>query len=233
MFAIVFGPSKQESIRFAERYLDDWPHHGFSAKIDLKSFDRIPVITEPRIRELPRPGFKSNYVQLGFPTGCYDSKDDATLDVISVIMWRKITELLREENKDPNKGVYRSPSFTDRTFIHGVIGAWFSTINRDYAFYGRDRVLKAFLRLREDLLPKVLVDDIVESLREQFLGKFRDSSEQVMDLVIDATSNGDPNLNHLHAYPDRLSRVTPRKIRDVANKYFHPRGYACAMLLPA
>lgn len=233
MFAMIFGPSRQESIKFAESNLNEWSHRGEPLEFDLKSFDRFPIITEPKVRESLKPGLKSHYVQLGFPTECYDSKDDAVLDVISDIIWQRVNESLRERNQDPQKGVYRSPGFTDRTLVHGVIGGWFATINKDYAFYGRDQVLKEFLKLREELLPRAVVADAVESIREQFLMKFRDSAGEVVDLVIEATCNGDPDLTHLHSYPERLDKITPRKIRDIANKYFKPNGYACAMLSPA
>jgi len=233
MFAIVFGPRREDAVSFAKKYLDDWPYSGSPAEIDLSGFDVIPKIEEPRIIELPKAGLSAYYVQIGFPTECYGSNDDAALDVIAEIIQARLLAILREGNQDPKKGVYRSRGFTERTFFHGVVGNWFSTIDKDYARYGREQTIKEFLRLREEPIPRMVVTDTAEALRERFLMKFRDSPEEVVDLVIDATSNNDPDLTRLHAYPERLGRVTPRKIRDVANKYFNPDGFACAMLLPA
>jgi len=233
MFAIIFGPSKNDSMKFAEKHLTDWPYHGNPAVIDTKSFDQIPVITDPRINEFSKPGLSAYYVQLGFPTECYQSKDDAALDIISDLIWLRLMESLREKNLDPLKGTYRSPGFVDRTFIHGLVGGWFATISKDYAFYGRDQILKEFLRLREEPVTRVELMTVIDSARERFLSKFRDSPQEVADLVIESASNGDQDLKHLHSYPDRLNSVNSRKIIDVANKYFKPYGYACAMLMPA
>lgn len=233
MFAIVFGPTKNDSIKFAEKYLSDWPYSGSAAVLDTNDFDKIPNISSPKIVEVPTPGIGSFYVELGFPTEGYNTDDDAVLDVISEIMWLRGLNILREENRDPKKGIYRSPGFAARTFIHGVVGSSFSTIDKDFALYGRERMLKEFLKLKEDLVPGSLVDTMVGGLREEFLINFRNSPEEVVDLVIEATSNGDPDLVRLHFYPDRLSKVTPKKIRNVANKYFNNNGYACAMLTPA
>lgn len=233
MFAIVFGPKRDDAVAFARKYLDDWPHSGSPAEIDLSGFDITPKIKEPRIMEIPKAGLGAYYIQIGFPTECYSSNDDAALDVIAEIIMRRLLTILREDNQDPNKGVYRSRSFTERTFLHGVIGNWFSTIDKDYARYGQEQTIKEFLRFREELVSKLEVSEAIDALRERFLMQFRDSPEEVVDLVIHAASNNDPDLTRLHAYPDRLSRVTSRKIRDVANKYFSPNGFACAMLSPA
>ena len=233
MFALIFGPTMQESMSFAEKYLDDWPYHGSPAIVDLKSFDLFPEITSPRFSELIKNGLRTYYVQLGFATERYISEDDANLDVIADIVHNRITDILRENNKDPKKGVYRSPGFIDRSLVHGTIGAWFSSIDKDYAFYGRDRVLKEFLRLKEELVPGMIVEETVAAKREAFMIKFRNAPEQVIDLVVKATSNGDPDLTHLHSYPDRLHKVTNKTIRKTANKYFKPDSHICVMLMPA
>ena len=89
------------------------------------------------------------------------------------------------------------------------------------------------MRLREEPVTRVELMTVIDSARERFLSKFRDSPQEVADLVIESASNGDQDLKHLHSYPDRLNSVNSRKIIDVANKYFKPYGYACAMLMPA
>lgn len=233
MFVPIFGPTKEESKKFAEKYLDDWPYQGSPASVDFESFDKIPVITSPRLHELSLPGLQTYYVQLGFPTECYTSGDDAVLDVMADLIRGRIVNALREKNLDPRKGVYRSPGYTFRTLTHGEIGVWFTSVDRDYALYGRDVVLGEFARLREELVLKSQVDDTIAAIRETFFMKFRDSPEQVLDLVIEAASRGDPDLTHLHSYPDRLEKVTNKTIRKIANKYLKPDGYVCAMLMPA
>ena len=233
MFVPIFGPSRDESRKFAERYLDDWPHNGSPASIDLQSFDKLPLISSPRISELSLPGLQTNYVQIGFPTECYTSNDDAALDIIAHIIKGRMVNILREKNIDPRKGVYRSPGYTCRTLTHGEIGVWFTSVDNDYALYGREMALKEFTRFREELVSKLDIEDAISTARESFFMKFRDSSEQVLDMVIESASRGDPDLTHLHSYPDRLGKITKRTLRNVANKYFKPDGYACAMLKPA
>jgi len=233
MFAIVFGPNRNDSIAFAKKHLGDWPFRDKPAKVDLNGFDRMPKLDQPRINTFPIIGLSQFRVTAGFPTECYISPDDAALDVIADIVYRRLFDALREKNQDFNSGNYRNPAFTERSLVHGLICGSVATINRDFALYARDEIVSQFCSLKEDLLAKDFLEDYKEAAKEAFFSMFRDSAESVVDLVIEATSCGDPDLRHLHTYTERLNRLTPRKIRDVANKYFSKDKFVSVMLSPA
>lgn len=232
MFAIVFGPKKDEAIAFARKHLDDWPYRGRAVSLDLNDFDRVPSLSVPRIAESPVTGFAQHYVMAGFPTGCYESKDDAALDVLSQVLERRLYNVLREKGTDFCKGTYHNPAFTERTLVHGTIGAWFATANIDFARYGTDAIIREFLKLKEEKVSQALFDGLRDSAREKFLENFRDNPAEIAELVIKAVANGDPALKHFHSYVDRLNRLNPSKLRDVANKYFSPNGFVRVILSP-
>lgn len=233
MFALIFGPNRTESVDIAKRYLDSWQWSGQSPLPDLKSFDRTPVHSQPRIKEQARPHTHQNYVSTGFSTSCYESKEDAALDILAKVVERRLYDSLREKGSNLVNGCYHNPTFSERSLAHGVVGAWFSTASRDFAQYGRDAIVKEFVRLGEEKIPWDIFDQARDSIREKFLAKFRDSPESVVELVINAASNGDPDLTHLHGYPKRLNNLNPSQVREVARRYFRREGFVSAMITPA
>ena len=232
MFVIVFGPKRDDAVSIARKYLDDWKHHGQPAGINLDSFDRIPVLASPRIVESAITGFAQHYVAAGFSTGCYDSKDDAALDVLSKVLERRLYGVLREKGTGFYAGTYHNPVFVQRTLVHGNIRAWFATASVDFARYGRDAIIREFLKLREEKVSEALFDGLRDSAREKFFENFRDSPVEVANLVISAVGNGDLDLKHFHTYVDRLNKLTSGRLRDVANKYFNPNGFVGVILSP-
>lgn len=233
MFTLVFGPKKEESLAIAREYLDDWPYVGQPPVLDLKSFDKVPKFTKPRITETGRVGLAQHYVMTGFPTGCYNSKNDAALDIIEMIVERRLYDILREKSSRFTEGTYHHPTFTDRSLVHGTIGAWFATASLDFAKYGRDAIVKEFVRLTEEAVSWDLFDSFRDSAREKFLSSFRDTPEQVADMVIQSAANGDSDLEHLHSYTERLNRLKPSVLREVAKKYFDPNSFASVIISPA
>lgn len=233
MFLLVFGPKREEAMAIAHKYLDDYPYRGKPVSLDLNSFDRVPFHKSPRIKETTKVGLSQNYVMVGYPTCCYNSKDDAAIDVIEKVLERRLYDVLREKSHNLTEGNYHNPTFSERSIAHGAVGAWFATASQDFGRYGRDAVVAQFARFREELVSREMFDRARDSLREVFFASFRDSPSDVADRVIAAASNGDPDLNLLHSYPERLNRLTPKRIRDVANKYFDPNGFTSVMISPA
>ncbi|MEX2090822.1 MAG: pitrilysin family protein [Candidatus Paceibacterota bacterium] len=233
MFVIVVGPKREEAIAIAKKYLDDWPHKGSPVKLDLDSFDRLPRHTVPRIRETTKVGLAQNYVMVGYSSCCHNSRDDAAVDLIERIIERRLYDSIREKSRNFKDGTYHNPTFTERSLAHGVIGAWFATASQDFAKYGRDAIVAEFRKLREELVPGEMLDGARDSLREGFFSSFRDTPEEVVEMVIAAASGGDPDLKMLHSYPERLKKLTPIKIREIANNYFDPNGFTAVTISPA
>ncbi len=232
MFVPIFGPTSKESIAIARKYLDDWPFKGSPTKLDVKSFDRVPVLTSPRVVEKPQIGQVQHYVATGFVTCAYGNTEDAALDVIAKVVERRLYDVIREKSHNFTEGNYHNPVFSERSLAHGAVGAWFATASLDFSRYGRDAIVSEFTRLREELIPWEKFERARDSLREKFFGKFRDSPEMVADLVIQAAANGDRDLTLLHTYPKRLNSLKPAKVREVANRYFSKNSFVSVTVTP-
>ena len=140
---------------------------------------------------------------------------------------------MREKSSHFTEGTYHHPTFADRSLVHGTIGAWFATASLDFAKYGRDAIIKEFIRLTEETVSWDLFDSLRDSAREIFLSSFRDTPEKVAEMVIQSAANGDYDLNHLHSYVERLNKLKPKILREVAKKYFDPNGFGSVILSPA
>lgn len=232
MFAVIFGPKREEAISFASKYLDDWPYQGQPVSLDIGSFDSVPKLSNPRLSEVHRVGLTQHYVKVGFATECYLTEDDAALELMMRVVERRLYDVLREKSSRLTEGCYHNPGFTDRSLAHGTIGAWFGTASLHFARYGSDAIVKEFNRLKEELIPDVEFENKINSQKKIFWGYFRNGSEELARLVFEASVNGDPDLEYLHSYPDRLNKLTPKIVRGVANKYFGFDKFISVMISP-
>jgi predicted Zn-dependent peptidase len=58
------------------------------------------------------------------------------------------------------------------------------------------------------------------------------SSDYILELIIEAASNDDEQLEHLYGFKERMQKINRRKLREIANKYF-TNGYAHVLMKPA
>jgi predicted Zn-dependent peptidase len=230
-FLIAFGPKFAEVAELAKRYLGDWKSTSTEPALGYDHSDNLPLLTSVKSLEIPRAGIHQFHLSLGFPTGTYLSKDAEILDVLARIWAYRLRMKLREQNRDFNKGVYRVLAFTFRSFLHGLIFSWFATISEEFVKQGEEIALQEAWRFKQELVDERELDVIRRSVDDAFLYAFNRMPGLLAEMVVKATCNGDEDLIHLHSFRKRLHRITRRKLREVANKYF-TRNYARILIRP-
>jgi predicted Zn-dependent peptidase len=232
-FAIILGPKVEDAKALAEHYFRDW--EGKSVPIfDYDHSDDLPELSSVRSFELERAEIGQYHFAIGFPTEGYASADGATLDVIKNILEYRLNWLLREENRDVDKGVYRTPVYTERSLVHGLIEATFATTSREFEARAEEVVLGEFRKLATELVQRDELETMTEVSRNGYLDAFWNIPASLCELIADAATNDDGNLDGLHAYREEILRVNRRKIREVAAKYFGAgKNYARVLIKPA
>ena len=192
-FAIILGPKVEDAKAMAERYFGDWE----GKSIPILDYDRaedFPELSSIRSFELARPGIRQYHLAIGFPTETYKTSDGATLDVIRNILEFRLNLLLREGNRDLEKGVYRVPLYTERSFVHGLIEATFATTSREFTAHAEEVVLGEFRRLTTELVLHEELEMAVEVNRNTYLDAFWNAPGNLCELIIDAATNEDGGL---------------------------------------
>lgn len=221
MFVILLGPSYKEAKRLVRRHFSDWSP-GIVPTLEYDKTDDVPILTSVKSATVTRPGIHQYHVAIGFPTETYLSKDAETLDVLARILEIRLYEKLRLENHDFEKGAYRVYVITRRTFAHGLLFVHFATASREFAEEGREVVIREMERLKQDFAQDDERDAAIGNLDLEYLDDLHNTPGQLANRIIEAASNGDERLIHLHAFRDSLHRVGKKRILSVANKYFTP-----------
>lgn len=231
MFVVLFGPEHQKVRQICERYFDDWgastePTFGYDGS------DNVPVLVTIRSDERIFPGMKQHHLVMAFPTEIYGSKDEEAIEILCRILAMRLRERLRGQNTDFNKGVYRVFVTPERSKYHGVIYVWFATVGGiDTVIEYEDAILDEMRKLGEVLVSNDEIEDIRKNLEWSYRMAFRNIPLELCELVVEAVANGDEDLVGLHSYLPNLEKVTRRKLREVARKYFVP-FYARALIRP-
>lgn len=220
MFMIVLGPKHEKVRELAKEYFGELPSKE-APPLKYDHSDDLPVLNSTKRAQIVKPGIGQYHYGIGFPTEACLSKDAEALDVLSRIWAWRLRDRLREGNCHFDKGVYRALSYTERSFVHGMIYAWYASICRDFAKAGEGVVIEEANRLKQDLVNEGDLDAVIGNLdEEEYLQTFRNSPDMLCEMIIEAVCNGDEELKGLHTYRNRLYRVTRKRLREVANKYF-------------
>jgi len=219
MFVIVLGPSHEDAKRMAQKYFGDMASRPVP-RLDYDFNEDMPALTAPKIVEVSRPGIHQHHFALGFPTEKYLTKDAETLDVLSQILEFRLYRRLRSENRDPEKGVYRVDVSTSRSFVHGLIYVYFASSSGEFVEQSKLSVLDELEKLKREKVLSEELNSMKTRLDAEYREAFSGAPEDLADLIITASCNGDEKLEHLHSFKERLRRVTRKKILDAANKYF-------------
>lgn len=231
MFVIMLGPKHEEVRATAEKCFGDWDDDS-EPEFKYDNSEEIPTLKQVRSKEIYRPGLRQYHLAIGFPTESYMSPDAEALEALARLWAFRLKEKLREENEEFDKGAYRELCYTSRSFAHGLIYAWFATKSKEFFQEGERIVLAEARRLKEELVADDELDAMVSNLDFSYLDIFKNVAAGLQEEIIEAIANGDENLSRLHTFRDRLRRVTRRKIREIANKYFDD-NYARVALIPA
>lgn len=231
-FAIFLGLGKDEAICFANRHFQDWKTTTVPT-LDYDHSDDFPRFFRIRSCEVERPGIHQYHGAIAFPTERYDTCDAEAIDVIGRVLAMRLARELREGNRQFHGGTYRTPVYTERTHVHGLIYGSFATASKEFAALAEEVVIREFLRFTTDLIPQDEFDSAIAGLRNEYCDAFWNNPNALQEMIIDAVSNGDEDLDHFHSFRNRLAKVTRRKVRLIAGKYFGENGYARVLIKPA
>ena len=231
MFVTMFGPSYKEVSRLVRKTFGHWPALPEPRKRSApqNSFSPLRQIIQQEER---RRGIHQTHVAVGFRSEPHGSPDTAALDILCRIWRHKITNRLREDNRDFSSGIYRAYTYSEKTRLHGLLEASFATTSPKYADYGYEVVLEEAERLGGRLTEQDLFRAARNSALNQFQISWTNVPLDVCEMVVEATCNGDRERSGLHSYSESLRAVRREDVRRVAQKYFnHP--HALAMIRPA
>jgi predicted Zn-dependent peptidase len=229
-FMIMLGPKPSLVKELAAQYFGDWTSPTSTPCLDYDHSDDIPQL--PGIRKVYQyRDIHQYHLGMAWPTEAYDTPDAEAIDVLAHILdtraWR-----VREGNTDPNAGAYRAPVDAARTMVHGAIMFWCATRSKKYVAAAERILLEAITSLRENLPTQEEFDVAVANLTDGYKEAFKTSPGILAEMIINATTNGDPELKGIMEFRQRLRRVTRRKVRDMANKYLDPHAYVRAVVGP-
>jgi len=222
MFVILIGPKNHEAVEKVREYFGDLPQRS-SVPLIYDHSDDFPVLKGIQSFELVRPGIRQHHVAIAFPVGKYLSKDSEALDVLAAIWEHRIEQRLREENTDFNAGIYHPDTWFPRTFTHGLVVGQFATVgDGEYVERAIAMAIEECEKLKTDESNTLDEDceDRKAYLKDSFEQMFLWFPIELCEAITEATCNGDPKLKHLISYYQRLSRVTPKRLCEVAQKYF-------------
>lgn len=221
MFMVMLGPPHKQALRLAEKYFGEMEDRG-TPRLDYDHTDDVPVLADIRSVEEGFPGIRQHHVTVAWPTETFSSKDGIALDVLSSVLQLRLTWRLREGNRDPKAGAYRTPVETERTFVHGLLEAKFATTDPEFAKHGYDVILQEAQRLRTELVAIDEFDAVTTYPELCWLDAFRFNGATLCEMIIEAVANGDEDCESVHSFQDELRTLNRRKLRDVANKYLTP-----------
>ncbi|OGN05042.1 MAG: hypothetical protein A2831_00005 [Candidatus Yanofskybacteria bacterium RIFCSPHIGHO2_01_FULL_44_17] len=218
MFAVIMGPSFEEVKELVRRYFNDLPKCQ-PPILNYDHSDDYPSLTSIKSKGVIRD-VGQYYLAIAFPTENSNSSDREAIEMLADILSYRLYMRLREENIAFDQGTYRAPVETPHSHIHGLIYAWFATVSKEYSRFGEGVILEEASKLRSELVSQDEFDAARIYLDDSYLDAFRNSPAILAEMVIEAICNGDAELVGLHSFRNRLHKVTRRKLRDVANKYF-------------
>ncbi len=222
MFVVMIGPKNNEAVDKVREHFGDLPRRS-PAPFDYDHSDDFPVLDGIKTIELVRPGIRQHHVAIAFPAEGYLSKDSEALDVLTAIWEHRIEQRLREDNANFNTGIYHPESWFPRTFTHGMVAAQFATVGDDeYVERATAMVVEECEKLKRDE-SSVFAEDCAD--RQAYLAEVFDQMLlwypfELCESITEATCNGDLGLKQFASYRQRLGRLTPKRIREAAQKYF-------------
>lgn len=220
MFAILFGPTLAEVKKRVEKNFADLTSAS-KPRLEFDSSDSFPALREVKSKIVNVPHISQHHLAIGYPTEAYATKDAEAIDVMLRILAFRVRMRLRHDNQDFHKGVYRALALAERTYLHGMISIWFATIGGDeFIKSGEAVIMEEIEKLKRDLVFSDELDAIKKNMEWFYRSVFRDGPGFLADMVVQHVANGDDELIGLHSYIPSLERVSRKRIRDVANKYF-------------
>jgi zinc protease len=230
MFVVMIGPKIQDTIDRVKKDFQDWGRHT-QPVADLVSIPFVPL-SGAVSREIISNKTSLHHISVAVPTESYASRDAYALSVLAEILETRLEIKLREANTDIAKGIYHSDVRSTLTWLYGMLSATVYSQDKDYIRYCEEIILKEMKDLRENLVNSQEFDMGYSPVFERYANAFRSAPENLAEYIVEAACNGDEDLQDLNGFAGHMQKVTRRKLRAVADKYFS-HGYARVVLSPA
>ncbi len=229
-FVIYLGPKHEEARRIIESELGDWGVNWKSNRNRETGFflgknqGGFKALAESVKKELVSEGSHQYHTAVGFSTETYMTDDAEALDVLAQILSDRMYRKLRTENEEWQKGAYRTPVYTDRSFAHGIFYFHFATTDEQFSKYGIEVFREECKKISEELTSRDELEAWIGYLYDyEFFDNFQRSPGRLMEMVASAVANGDTDLEKLHARGEKLKSFLQKggrqKLREVAQKY--------------
>ncbi len=233
---ILLGPTANDGLRLVRgvglNELPAWP----SQECSYQSHDQVPVLSSVREVIATRPLIEMCYISLVWPTDIAYRCDRLALEVLESVLKDRIEGAIREENRLFDGGLYHPHVAWDSTSSHGAFSIHVST--RGSWAYARtliDKILTVIEYLKSDTTSDLDEDvkDARENLADAFIEEYKFIPGALTDRIMDALSNGDPELHKFKIYHSDVRRVSARRVRDVAHQYLHKDRFVLAVVRPS
>lgn len=214
MFMIVMGPRFKVAERMAYQYFSDLPDLPVP-KQDFSAPEYNESISGQKIHMIERSGISQHHVMIGFNADKFGGHNHYSLKVLVQVLEKLLVDKLQEHNR----GVYRSPVMLSQSKYHGLLTVSFATKDPEFVEEGIVRINDLCKQLRDQLVGIDVFKSALCRTFYEYIGPFVNDANNLMEMVIDSTANGDEDLLVLHSGKQALERVTREMIRDLANQF--------------
>ena len=229
-FVVMLGPAPDKAKEIANQHFGDWKTPTGVPVFDYDHSDDVPELSGIKSVFASRD-IHQYYLGMAWPTETYATEDGVAIDLLARILRTRIRRI-REENTDPDAGAYRMPVDAVRTMVHGMFSCEFATTSREYVGRGEEIILEEVTKLCEDLPPRAEFEVAAANARAEYEEAFKTAPGTLADMIVEAATNGDPELVGIHNFRANLKKVTRHKVRDMAKKYLKKKAYVRAVVGP-
>lgn len=223
---LVVGDVKPEQVnKLAEKYFGKWKKGNYKPEIKPDAEQK-----ETRYAHIENPNFPP-FLQLNYKSPAFSAKtkDNATLDIISKLLFTERSDLYKKLVTDSQK--LRSLSggsfLTRDPYLYSVSASF---VNHKDMQYVKDEIIKALEGLKTKPVDKKLLDETKSNIKYSFLMGLESPTNIAEELSYYIWVSGDPeSINSVYAsYED----VTPEDIMETAKKYFTPEKLTISTITP-
>jgi zinc protease len=190
-----------------------------------------PPVVAPRklVASFPRLGQAK--LELGFPSVRLDHPDLYALDLLATILGSGDSSILVEEIRDRQQIVSQisswsdTPSFVDGTFVTSM------ELDADKIEQATKAVLEQLEKVKSQMLDESRIARAKTQMRVQHVRRKQTTEDIVANLATDLLGSGDPHFGE--HYVERIQKVTPQQLQDVARRYIDQTKLLTTILLPA
>lgn len=232
MFAIVLGPSFQEVKKSAERKFSDFPARPVP-QLPYEHTESLPVLPGVKSVERAWPDIHQWHSAIAFPIPPLGSRDDEVFAVLGRILKFRVIDGIRRQNYEWDGGAYHPRVELFRSHLHGMLAVMCATPTEESARLCEEKIIAECESLRAQWVQEKELVAMRTALHDAYIGAFQEYSSVLAEMIIEATTSGDEELQRLTSYLGRLARVGMKSIRRVANEYLTPDRYLRIIIKPA